>query len=99
MSSYFSTHSTESKEWPRPKDGAVTKRAGDWVKTQAARRRARLHEELKSSFGMEVVQESVYEGGVEAGGLYMDGFSDLAVWMDAGGMLPRGASEESTMWI
>jgi hypothetical protein len=99
MPSYFSNHSMESKEWPRPKDSQMTKRAGNWVKSQAARRKARLNEELKSSFGMEVVQESVYEGGVEAGGLYMDGFSDLAVWMDAAGGLSRESQEESTLWI
>ena len=62
------------------------KRAGNWVKEQAARRQQRLEHQLKDGFGMEVVEGRVgdrtCEGEVEVGGLYMDGFSDLAVWMD-----------------
>ena len=73
-----------SKQWPRPLDLSTTKRAGDWVKDKAAKRREKLDEEAKEGLGMEVLDGEVkfYEGGVEAGGLYMDGFSDLAVWMD-----------------
>lgn len=89
----------ESKAWPRPKDGTMTKRAGDWVKGQADRHKAKLNEELKSSLGMEVVIESVYEGGVESGGLYLDGFNDLAVWMDAGGPVPCETSDGATLWM
>lgn len=80
------TTSSESKEWPRPKDDNVTKRAGDWVKEKAAKRKAKIDEEVRAGVDKEVMSESEYEGGVEAGRLYLDGFNDLAVWMDAGGV-------------
>jgi hypothetical protein len=80
--------SSESKEWPRPKDDSVAKRAGDWVKVKAAKRKAKIDEEVRSGVDKEVVSESEseYEDGVEAGRLYLDGFNDLAVWMGAGGV-------------
>ena len=81
----LSSPSTIPKDWPRPKDSDTTKRAGDWVKAQAARRNVKLDEELRSGAGMEIVGAGMYEGGVESRSLYLDGYSDLAVWMGTGG--------------
>ena len=71
-----------SKEWPRPRDAEAAKRAGDWVKEKATKRHQKLVEEAKEGVGLELVDRARgYEGGVQIQGLYMDGFSDLAVWM------------------
>lgn len=83
----------EEKLWPRPKDPTEIARAQDWIQVKSAERKAKVQAEANQGLGIEVSQYAEYEGGLnDVGGLYMDGFSDLAVWMSAGGPMGRDES-------